>query len=361
MSVASRFDLCNNSSSSVPGKFKVMEEALASTVPPVKRNWFWPIFKQTLFVLVVFCVGQRAFGLWRESPPTPLHVDLRWLIPAAAIYLAGWLPSIWFWRVLLKRMSQRVGWYDAIRAHYVGGIGKYMPGKALVLVLRGTLLKDHGVNPLLAGLTSLYETLIFMSSGVSIAVALAPWALPAIAWECLPASLQCLRQRTLWVPMLSLLITIGITPLGANVFTLIGQKTLRRVPNVKAVSEFNAGLLVQGALMTSLGWCLHALSLGCTLQAVSDGTFNFDQFPLWLAAVCTSTVGGFVILIAPGGLGVREWILVEMLQDQASIGPTRAVAAAALLRAVWFSSELLAAGILYAANKTPRQDPAATD
>ena len=137
------------------------------------------------------------------------------------------------------------------------------------------------------------------------------------------------------------------TPFSAWLFTLVGRKALPRDPSAIQPPAFTAGLMVQGAFLTSLGWLCHALSLGCTLQAVSDRPFDLTQFPVWLASVCVSTVGGFVILIAPGGLGVREWLLVEMLKDQPAIGPTHAVVAAGLLRAVWFVAELVAAGVLY--------------
>ena len=322
-----------------------MEEPLVRPVPPTKRLSIWPFLKWGLFAVVIVFVGRQAIQLWRDSPQTELHVDVRWLIPAAVMYLVGWLPSVWFWRAMLKRMHQRVGWYEAVRAHYVGQVGKYLPGKALVLVLRGSLLEEAGANPIFAGVTAAYETLIFMWSGIALALALAPLTMPETFWQQMPVAMQSLRQPAWLLPLIVLVGTIATTPFSARLFTLVGRRALPRDPSAPQPPAFTAGLMVQGAFITSLGWLCHALSLGCTLQAVSDRPFDLTQFPVWLASVCVSTVGGFVVLIAPGGLGVREWLLVEMLKD--AIGPKKAVVAAGLLRVVWFVAELVAAGVLY--------------
>ncbi len=324
-----------------------MEETPANTAPPTKRLRLWPYLKAGLFVIVIVFVGLRARQLWRDSPQTELHVNVLWLVPAAVIYLVGWIPSVCVWRSMLWRMHQRVGWYEAIRAHYVGQVGKYVPGKALVLVLRGGLLKEAGMNPVFAGVTAAYETLIFVWTGAALALALAPLTLPETYWQQLPVAVQSLRQPAWLLPLVMLLATFASTPFSSRLFTHVGRKALPHDPAAPPSPAFTSSMMMQGVFLTSLGWMCHALSLGCTLQAVSDRPFDLTQFPLWLASVCLSTVGGFVVLVAPGGLGVREWLLVEMLKDQPAIGPTHAVVVAVLLRAVWFTSEMVAAGVLY--------------
>jgi glycosyltransferase 2 family protein len=72
-----------------------------------------------------------------------------------------------------------------------------------------------------------------------------------------------------------------------------------------------------------------------------------------LGAVALSYVAGFVVLIAPGGLGVRELILQEtlapqfvpMLGTQTAAG--LAVIIALLLRLCWTVAEIVVALALY--------------
>ena len=313
-----------------------------------KSGFVWPIAKWTLFLVLVYFVGQRAVALWHSSPPTKLHVDVRWLAPAALLYLVGWFPSVWFWRSLLGHMGQHPRWYATVRAYFVGHLGKYVPGKALVLVIRAALIKPEGCNPVLAALTAVYETLVFMAAGAALGLALAPVVIPDGIWDRMPATLQLLRRETFLVPLIVAIATIASTPFSALLFTRIGRKGLPRGSDISQTKEITARHVLEGVFITSVGWTFNAFSLGCTLQAISDDPLDLMQFPIWLASITLSTFAGFVILVAPGGLGVREWVLVEMLKDQPGMGGEKAVIAAGLLRAVWFCTELVTAAILFA-------------
>ena len=308
---------------------------------------WWPIGEWALFTLMLYFVGHRAVALWQSSPAIELHVDFRWLVPAAILYLVGWLPSAWFWWALLSRMHQTPGWYATVRAYLVGHMGKYVPGKALVLVIRGALLKDYGAKPVLAGLTAAYETLVSMSAGAAIAVALAPAVIPESLWEKLPTTFHFLRQQPYLVPIAVAIATFASTPFSAWLFTKVGRKAVPRTTETDIPTSISGRLVSQGVIITSLGWICHALSLGCVLRSISDSPIDFSLFPVWLASVAGSTFLGFVVLIAPGGLGVREWVLIEIMKDQPSIGTERAIFAAGLLRIVWFVAELGAAAVLY--------------
>ncbi|MBS0202417.1 MAG: flippase-like domain-containing protein [Planctomycetes bacterium] len=334
--------------------------AAATTVPTSRLRRWWPLIKWSVFAVMLYFVGCRGYRLWESSPEIKLHIDVPWLIPAALLYLIGWLPSVWFWRELLHRMDQHPGLYESIRAYFVGHLGKYVPGKALVLVIRGAMLKEGGTSPVLGGLTAAYETLVSMAAGASIAVALAPLVIPTGLWERLPAGMQFLRQQSLLVPLVVAFVTIASTPISAMLFTRIGRKAVPPVENASpARTGISARLVLHGVLITSAGWVCHALSLGCTLQSVSESAVEWNQFPVWLATVSLSTFSGFVVMVAPGGLGVREWVLVEILKDQSTIGVEKAIVVAGLLRLVWFVAELAVAGPLYIIK--PRRHGITTD
>ncbi len=338
-----------------------MPDSTATHAGPQPQRRWWPVVKWMLFVVMLYFVGQRAVALWHDSPPIQLHVNVWWLIPAAVLYLAGWLPSAWYWHALLNRMDQHPGWYETVRAYFVGSLGKYVPGKALVLVIRGALLKDAGVNPVLGGLTAAYETLVMMSAAAAIGIAVAPAVIPDGVWERLPAAMRFFRHRPILVPILVITATIATTPVSAWLFTRLGRRTLPRMADAAPMPRITARLVLRGLLITSLVWVFHALSLGCTLQAISDTPPDLTQFPVWLASVSLSSFSGFVVLIAPGGLGVREWMLVETLKDQPGIGGEKAIVVAGLLRIVWFAAELAVAGPLYAVKPRRHESPSANE
>lgn len=308
---------------------------------------YWPFLKWSCFVLVMSFIARRAVQLWELSPPESFHINGVWLIPAGLIYFAGWLPSVWFWRALLREMRQPLTVWDAIRAYYVGNMGKYVPGKAMVLVIRGSMVKDAGGNSMLAGVTAAYETLVAMAAGGMLGLALAPVAFGEAFWSRLPMNMVWLRGNPYLFPSLVVLATFATTPISAWIFTKVGRKTMTREASEGEVPPaISAALISNGVVVTSLGWVCHAFSLGFVIQSVSKTPFDLTGFPTWLTACSLSIVGGFVVLFAPGGLGVREGILIEALKDQPQIGPAMAVVVAGLLRAVWFVTELIAAGVL---------------
>lgn len=325
-----------------------MDDSSANAVTVPRRRSWWPVAKWSLFLILLYFVGRRAISLWNSSPPAELRMDPRWLVPAAVAYLVGWLPSVWFWRSLLRRMGQQPDWYVALRAYFVGHLGKYVPGKALVLVIRGALIQQSGGNPVLAGLTAAYETLVSMAGGAAIALALAPLVIPDSLWGRMPVSIQWLRQQTLLVPLIVAVATVASTPISAWLFSRLGRKALPQGSDAGQAGGITVSDVLQGVLITSMGWICHAFSLGCVLQSISTDAIDFSQFPVWLASVTLATFAGFVVLVAPGGLGVREWVLVEMLKDQPGMGAEKALVAAGMLRIVWFAAELSAAVILYA-------------
>ena len=62
-----------------------------------------------------------------------------------------------------------------------------------------------------------------------------------------------------------------------------------------------------------------------------------------IASVALATVAGFVVAVLPGGLGVREGVLMSALAP--ALGSDNAVVAALALRLVWVAAELAAAAL----------------
>jgi uncharacterized membrane protein YbhN (UPF0104 family) len=94
---------------------------------------------------------------------------------------------------------------------------------------------------------------------------------------------------------------------------------------------------------TGLAW----LAMGLSQLAVIRGLTPWgdrellDALPLAVASVALATVAGFVIAVFPGGLGVREGVLMYALGP--ALGADLAVVAALVLRLVWVAAEFVAA------------------
>ena len=315
-----------------------------------KRLKLWPILKWLLFAAVLWFVGQRGYRLWASTSVESVRIEYVWLIGAVIAYVVGWLPSVWFWQRLLKLHGYDVGFAAAARAYYCGHLGKYIPGKATVLVIRAGLLKASGVSPAAAAITATYETLGSMGVGVAIAAALLPVLLPTTGDLSVPKWILEARSTPWIVPTILAVGGAVLLPVIAKLSTKVAQKLTpdSMLSDAEAASTpITSRFLLLGAIALSIGWCFHGISLGCVIRSIIPDGLSADRFPFWLAAVSLSTAVGFLMIFAPGGLGVREGLLMEALRLQPEFTDQQGVEIAVILRCVWFATEVLAAIVLY--------------
>jgi uncharacterized membrane protein YbhN (UPF0104 family) len=113
------------------------------------------------------------------------------------------------------------------------------------------------------------------------------------------------------------------------------------------VSGLNLPLLIEGWLASALCWLFLGMSLWATLHAIGVADINLiEKLPNLVAAVALAVVAGFVSML-PGGLGVRDLALIQLLSETCE--PADALVAAVLVRLVWLVSESAACVILYIA------------
>jgi uncharacterized membrane protein YbhN (UPF0104 family) len=85
------------------------------------------------------------------------------------------------------------------------------------------------------------------------------------------------------------------------------------------------------------------------------------HLPRYVAGVSLAVVAGFLLLILPGGVGVREAFLAKLMlsymQPRVTEASSAAWASAFLLRLVWTVSELGISGIMYAVGPRKSDTP----
>ena len=331
--------------------------------PAAGRTWR-PVAKQVVKVallgLVLVFVTRHVLQTGRDlnSRDLALSFDPRWLLGAGVLYLLGMVAfGVYFQRVLVRSPTP-VGLYPAIRAYLVSHLAKYVPGKAMVVVVRSGLVAEAGARPASAAFATLYETLVMMAAGGLIATVgfcLIPDRHPAprgVIFGDIEARLPDF-PRWIVLALLGLGAGLGFLVLvWPKIFPILAgliRKPLRGV-GADVLPRLSGRLLVEGLLWSALGWILLGLSQVAVIAGVWVGS-SFDHnlvptdWPVVVASVALATVVGFAIPIAPGGLGVREYVLWEALGT--TLSNDRAVVAALVLRLVWVATEIAAAAALY--------------
>jgi hypothetical protein len=311
-----------------------------------RRMWIAPV-RNALAAVIVVAVGLNFHALLRgiDFGSLALRIDL--LVPAAVSYLLAHLCWSTFWVRLLHHQGVRVSWYVGLRAYYVSQFGKYIPGKVFVVLMRVAMLRPFGAHPIPVAVTATYETLTSMATGALIGAIFLP------ALGVLPA----------WFSGGSwLLVAFAALPVGLGMVNALAVRIAnkRRGPDARPLQAPSIFLLAQGLIHGACGYALLALSLGLTTRAVlpTPLAWTAESYAVGLAAAGLSYVAGFVVLVAPGGLGAREqvlqWALTPELEP--AFGPEAAglaVVVALALRLTWTIAEVVLALALYANRPAP--------
>lgn len=328
----------------------------------------WRLLKWTLFAVTIAFVGQQAWNLWNhdEIQSAPLEqIRIGWLLVSGLAYAIGWLPSVWFWHRIMNSFGGNVRFRDSARAYYCGHLGKYVPGKAMVLVIRATMMKGRGATGWGAALGATYETLVMMGTGLAVGVALAPILVHESQLTAVPGWLKTALVQPALPAIAVVIACIVVMPILSKVLSALAAKwTPAQMRAEGRTAGISVRTLAEGMGMFVVSWLLQGLSLGFTLRAVGVSEFG-NSFPtdwlVWTGSTALSTSLGFAVLFAPGGLGVREGLLMAVLNHQTSIHPRQAILATVLSRLVSLITEIVAAAVLYYFVKSAIPAPTSKD
>ena len=333
----------------------------------------WPRWKRVgirtiklvIAALVLWAVGRHVSRSWHDlaRQQETLRIEPTWLVLSAILYLVGLSFSGLFYHRVMRASPSPVRLYPAIRAYLVSHLAKYVPGKAMVVVVRAGMVVPYGAKGSTAAVATFYETLVMMAAGGLFAAA------------CFAASPD--RSDTIYyfyhpgdggrqigpVFSQSTVIAVGSLVLGLAFLAVVLPPVFGRLTRLVATPfggvgadstpRWSLNLLGRGLLWSTCCWILLGLSQLAVVRAlVPLGPAESARLaPLAIGSVAIATVAGFVVAVLPGGLGVREWVLMAALGP--AVGDGVAVASSLLLRLVWIGAELMAGGILLAIRPRP--------
>ena len=323
------------------------------TPRPKSRAWVKVAIKSVLALIVLTAVARQARRSVGElhARGESLRVAPAAFAAAVGFYVAGLVPLGLFYGRVLAASKTPIGAFAAIRAYLISHLGKYVPGKALVVVMRAGLSAPSGARPATAAFATFYETLVMMAAGGLLA------AVALGRGDSVTIPLPFAHGRSLTLP----LALLGLVP-GIAFFVVVEPRVFPRLASIARLPFRTVGadalptvtwrLLLEGLALATIGWTLMGLSQVAVLAAIGPSMHLATEWPTIVGSVALATVAGFVVPIAPGGLGVREWVLWTALGS--TIDRERAVVAALVLRLAWIVGEVAAAAIL-----VPLRRPAA--
>ncbi|WP_419935567.1 hypothetical protein [Candidatus Palauibacter sp.] len=294
------------------------------------------ILASIAFLLVALAAVASAlsgsWGAWLQmagSEGAKWQVRPLWLTGAVASGTAALWISGATWGSMFRATGGRAHLPEAAAVWLGSNLGRYLPGKIWQVTGLVGYVRAHGDSGAGALATLLVFQGVILVTGAGIGVA----ALGTAAFEGLG----------MWPILLGALCVAGaLAPPVLRLVVKLGHRFLREPGDPDQVS-LPGSLLIRAVLGGLLVWSLHGFGFWALLEGLvaSNPVGPFVACGVFSA----SYVVGYLAVIAPGGMIVREGAMASLLSAAAaiSLGPAAALALAARL---WSTvAELVAFGL----------------
>jgi uncharacterized membrane protein YbhN (UPF0104 family) len=252
--------------------------------------------KQRLAVLstavgLIVAVAGGAFvvralaGSYDEARRAIDHARIGWVVASVPVALAGMTLVGIPWRRSLRLLGADPSMRSTLYWYFVGQLGKYVPGPMGPVVGRAELARRDGVARPAAYGSSLLSLGATYLAAILVVIAFLPFA-GSIGSQW-------------WVLLLLPLGVLALHPSVLHAGKRLGERVLRRPIDVVIPAWRDSVELVA---RHAPAWVLIGTATWCVARA-------FDPSAGWTDVMVPgvlSWVIGFVVVPAPGGIGVRE-------------------------------------------------------
>lgn len=308
------------------------------------RLWrvrLWRVL-QVLFIGAVLWYAVRLLaGQWTEL--AALSADLRpnwWRVAfSALIVFVSYGVLIATWRSMVVAWGERLRVDDAMRIWFVSNLGRYIPGKVWQIGAMGAMAQRVGVSPVAAAGSSVVIALINVLAGFAVVgvtgAGLVSTVLPTTA--------------ALLIGLVVGAVAVIALPWLLPPLTRFALRATGRQPDAGVVALPLRAVLI-AALGCAVAWVLYGLAFRELSVAILGGASG--DAATYVAVFTLSYLLGFIVLLAPGGLVVREVSMATLLVA-AGISAGAEAAVLVIASRLWLTVLEIVPGLLFLAFARP--------
>ena len=306
----------------------------------------WRRFVQvTVLLLALGFLATLLVSQWQTLQSYEWRLQPGWALLALAGLGLGWLMELGLWRAILSRLGGSLRYGMAARVWFLSNLTRYIPGNVWQFLSMVELAAGQGISRLATLTSVVLHQVLSTAAGLALAALYFAWTGEGVWFAglrpflyALPLGLLLLQPRLLERGLNALLARLGRPPLRvtlswAQIWALLGGY--------------------------ALVWLVMGTGFAALVRALTPLTWA--QLPRLVAVFAAAYVIGFLSLLTPSGLGVREGVMTLLLTTTLPAGVAAVVAIAARLWMV--VGELIGAGASLVAGRraqgASRQSPIA--
>jgi hypothetical protein len=254
------------------------------------------------------------------------------------------------WRATVRAAGGTLSPRGAAHIWLVSSLGKYLPGKVWAIAGLMVMARERGVSGSAAAAAAIFQQLVSIGAGAVLVFLAGREQLV----DLLPGG-----RVAFGVLLIGAVVALGL-PLSSRVMGFVGAALQRVGTSGVGASEGAAAplvlpvsVLLASALANAVAWCAYAGAVMLLAHGLLPGLAGELSFARALGGFTAAYIAGVLAVLAPGGLGVREGLLVLLLAP--AIGEGGAVVLALATRVLFTLAEFgAAAPLVLAAKEKPR-------
>ncbi len=259
---------------------------------PVRKRLRWAL-QLAVAGVVAWMVWAAIVGNWNEFRSLRVSLTPRpgWIALSVLVIFLSYAISVEAWRRILDGWAQHLAYGRAARIWLVANLGRYIPGKVWSVAGLIVLAQRAGVAPWAAGASAFAIQAVAIGTAVVLVAAATPGAASP------------LRLGAAAVVAVATIALLAWDRGVRGVARLMGSTApIQPLPVAAVAKSAGLGLLAWMAHGVAFWLLARGLGLPDTLSVVTAA----GVFPL-------GYILGLLALFAPGGLGVREVVLIGLL------------------------------------------------
>ena len=301
------------------------------------RKRMWQVAQFLFFTLAIAYFAVKIRDEWSDiaALPSTIHPDW-WMVLGSAGWVAvSYAVLIETWRQIVVAWGGKLSYRTAARIWFISNLGRYIPGKVWQIGAMGALAQEAGVSSVAAVGSALVVNIVNILAGFLV-VAVAGARLLEGYGTTLIVALILFCALVLGSPWL-------LPPLAR----LAQRVTGREIP-IPKIPPLAIMLAVAGC---SLAWNLYGIAFHDLTIAIFGGAAGRPSY--YTAVFTLSYLAGYLVLFAPGGIGVRESSLVALLAAAGLESGAQATALAIASR-LWLTVLEAAPGLILLLFRRPK-------
>ena len=276
-------------------------------------------------------IGFKINQTWTELGGYFENINTLWSFGSLPILIISFFLFAYGWTLILRRFSDDFSMPKIIQIWAKAQLGKYIPGLGVHFLARLELLASEGINRR----TTFVSTVIEMSLLVVTAVIVALIALTNFSGS---------KTVALFIDDIvkdyGVIYIAGLTAVFVIMILFINPIPIRwlanRIGGVDTL-RFTYRWLLLLISFNTMRWIFMGFGFFMLARSVYD--VGWAEMPFVIGAFTLSWAIGLLVVFAPGGIGIRELMLVILMEQIMPSGA--AVALAAITRIWWIIGELL--------------------